>query len=118
MADETVGTENLKKAAAFLVTLGTSIKNALADGKVDLVEIVSILPNLALIPALVESKDAIVNEAKNLSVKKVQDLESTYVGVGSESVTNTITNLLFVLVSVQSLYATFSTKKEIAPVQP
>lgn len=104
MAQEKFGIENLQKVLAFGVKLEQEVKADLADGKFTLAEGLGLLPDLISLPELISSKDAIVAEAKDLSLAEVEQLVASVNGVVTDAkVLETITYALDVIVSVKNL---------------
>ncbi|MEO9145076.1 MAG: hypothetical protein ABI237_05915 [Ginsengibacter sp.] len=122
MSNEKFGIENLKKLVAFGVAFGASISADLADGKFTLSEGIALLPQLMAIPDLVASKDAIINEAKDLSIDEVNELVAGIEGVTSENVTGIISDALTFIVAGKNLVERFTNKPAAAdpaaPVAP
>ena len=114
MAEEKFGIENLQKLLTFGVNLGTSISEDSKDG-FNLNDVFNLLPQLMQIPDFVKNKEAIINEAKDLSLPEIQQLVTSVNGViKDEHVVNIITHALNVAVSVIALIQDFKTT-QVAP---
>lgn len=119
MAEEKFGIENLKKVIAFGVKVGTDISTSLEDGKISLTEAFALLPDFLALPDLLANKQAIIDEAKDLSMDEVNELVSGFGGVvKSEDVINTITDALNIIVSAKNLIERFTAKKDTPEVPP
>lgn len=62
-----LGIENLKMVAKFGIQLGEDASKVLADGKVTAMEGLSLLPDLMGISGILENKQAIADEFKDLT---------------------------------------------------
>ena len=62
-----LGIEHLKTVAKFGIDLGEKTASILEDGKVSAMEALGYLPVLLSVPGIIEHKDDIVNEFKDLS---------------------------------------------------
>lgn len=114
MAEEKFGIENLQKLLTFGVNLGTSISEDSKDG-FNLNDVFNLLPQLIQIPDFVKNKEAIINEAKDLSLPEIQQLVASVNGViKDEHVVNIITHALNIAVSVIALIQDFKTT-QVAP---
>lgn len=110
MAEEKFGIENLQKVLSLGVALSTGIINDAKDG-FNLNDVFKELPLLMQIPDLLKNKDAIVNEAKDLSLPEIETLVKSVEGViNNEQVTSVIEHGLSVIVSVVALVEDFKSK--------
>jgi hypothetical protein len=110
MADEKFGIENLKKLVSFGVTIGKNISDDLQDDKFTLQEGLALLPQLMSIPDIINSKDAIISEAKDLSIDEVGELVDGIEGATSENVVGIIGDALTFIVAGKSLVERFTHK--------
>lgn len=110
MAQEKFGTENLKKLVSFGVTIGKSISDDLNDDKFTLQEGLALLPQLMSVPDIINSKDAIINEAKDLSIDEVGQLVAGIEGATSENVVGIIEDALTFIVAGKNLVERFTNK--------
>jgi hypothetical protein len=110
MADEKFGIDNLKKVVSFGVTVGKQISDDLADDKFTLQEGLALLPQLMSIPDIINSKDAIINEAKDLSIDEVGQLIDGIEGATSENVVGIIEDALTFIVAGKNLVERFTKK--------
>lgn len=69
-----LGIENLKKVVKFGATLGEDVATVLEDGKITVVEALSLLPDLVGISGILESKEAIKAEFEDLTSEEMQEL--------------------------------------------
>lgn len=107
---ETFGIENLKKVVVFGTNIGKIISTDLEDGKVSLQEVLALLPALMSVPDLIASKDAIIQEAKDLSIDEVGQLVAGLDGATSENVIGIIEDALTFIVSGKNLVERFTKK--------
>ena len=114
MADEKFGIENLKKVVSFGVGLSKAISDDLADGKISFQEAIALLPQLMAIPDLIANKDAIVNEAKDLSIDEVGQLIAGIEGATSDNVKGIIEDALTFIVAGKNLVERFTNKPAVA----
>lgn len=110
MADEKFGIENLKKLVSFGVTIGKNISDDLQDDKFTLQEGLALLPQLMSIPDIINSKDAIISEAKDLSIDEVGELVDGIEGATSENVVGIIEDALTFIVAGKNLVERFTNK--------
>lgn len=110
MSEEKFGIENLKK----VVQLGAGVKkwydDSNADGKIELSEYFGLLPQLMSVPELIQKKDAIVDEAKDLSFEEVQELIAGIEGATTENVVGIIEDSLNFIVAGKNLIERFTKK--------
>lgn len=108
MATEKFGIENLQKVLNFGVTIGTHVSDDLKDSKLTFLEVIQLATELAAVSDFVKNKDAIIAEAKDLSIAEIETLVK---GVGdainNEKVTAVIEHALGVVVSVAALIQDF-----------
>lgn len=71
-----LGIENLKVVAKFGIDLGEKAASVLADGKMTGNEVFELLPVLMSIPGILQKKDAIVAEFKDLSTDERAELNA------------------------------------------
>lgn len=71
-----VGIENLKKVAKFGIDLGEKTASVFEDGKVSTMEAFGFLPVLMDIPGIIEKKDDIIAEFKDLSTEERTELNA------------------------------------------
>lgn len=117
MAEEKFGIENLQKVLTFGVGLGSAIVADAKDG-FNLNDVFQLLPQLMQIPELIKNKEAIINEAKDLSMTEIQQLVASVNGViKDEHVVNIIEHALSVAVAAVALVQDFkpAPAAEIAP---
>ena len=107
MSEEKFGIENLKKVLALGVGIQKWYKSANEDGKIELSEVFAGLPQLMAIPDLIASKDAIIQEAKDLSMDEVHELSAGMEGVASEKVVDIIIDALVFIVATKALIEDF-----------
>ena len=112
MAEEKFGIDNLKKVVSFGVTVAKSISDDLSDGKITFAEAIALLPQLMAIPDLIANKDAIINEAKDLSIDEVGELVAGIEGATSENVIAIIEDALTFIVAGKNLVERFTQKKD------
>lgn len=110
MAEEKFGIENLKKLVSFGVSIGKQISDDLKDGKFTLQEGLALLPQLMGIPDIINSKDAIIQEAKDLSIDEVGQLIDSINGATSENVVGIIEDALTFIVAGKNLVERFTKK--------
>lgn len=117
MPTEKFGIENLKKVMAFGVAIGKEVATDLTDSKLTFLEVIQLATQLAGIGELVKNKEAIIEEAKDLTIAEIEELV-TGVGdaINNEKVTAVIEHALGVIVSVAALIQDF--KKEATPETP
>jgi len=114
MAEEKFGIENLQKVLSFGVGLATSVVADSKDG-FNINDVFQLLPQLMQIPDFIKNKDAIINEAKDLSIAEIEQLVASVNGViKNEHVSSIIEHALSVAVSVTALVQDF-TKAAPAP---
>jgi hypothetical protein len=107
---EKFGIDNLKKVVSFGVTIGKNISDDLSDDKFTLQEGLALLPQLMSIPDIINSKDAIINEAKDLSIDEVGQLIDGIEGATSENVVGIIEDALTFIVAGKNLVERFTKK--------
>lgn len=110
MQEEKFGIENLKKLASFGVSVGKSISDDLSDGKFTFQEGLALLPQLMSVPDIINSKDAIIEEAKDLSIEEVGQLVAGIEGATSENVVGIIEDALTFIVAGKNLVERFTNK--------
>lgn len=111
MSVEKFGIDNLKKVLSFGVTIGKQISDDLADKKISLQEALGLIPSLMSLPDLIASKDAIIDEAKDLSLDEIQQLVASVDGaITNENVVGTIEDALNFIVSGKNLVERFTKK--------
>lgn len=69
-----LGIDNLKKAGKFGVGLGMQIEKALADGKFTWTDLPGFVDELLEIPGIVNNREAIVAEFKDLTIDERAEL--------------------------------------------
>lgn len=69
-----LGIENLKNVAKFGIELGEKTASILEDGKVSALEALGYLPVLLAVPGIIEHKDDIIAEFKDLSKDERDEL--------------------------------------------
>lgn len=109
--EEKVGIETLQQVLAFGVKIGKEITADLADGKFTFAEALNLLPDFIALPDLISKKDAIIAEAKDLSLAEVDALVAGVGGVvTSADVLGTITDALNFVVAGKNLVERFTKK--------
>lgn len=104
MADEKFGIENLKAVLQFGLTLGKTLSTDLSDSNLTFPEILGLVAQLGQVSDFVKNKDAIIQEAKDLSVAEVAQLATLVEGgITNEKIVGTIENALNILVGVKNL---------------
>lgn len=112
MADEKFGIENLKAVLKFGVTIGKNIADDLSDNKLSFGEVLGLAAQLGQITDFVANKDAIINEAKDLSFDEIKELVAEIEGViTNEEVVATIEDAIAVIVAAKNLIERFTKKK-------
>lgn len=107
---EKFGIENLQKVFTFGVTLGKAISTDLADNNLTLTELFGLVAQLSVIPDLLKNKDAIIAEAKDLSITEIQTLVQSIEGViTNQKVVAIIEHALDVATSIYALIQDFQT---------
>lgn len=119
MTKEKFGIANLKTLVVFGVGIGGKVSAALEDKKVTLAEALSLLPELTSLPALVEKKDAIKNEAIDLSLDEVKELIAAANAVSGanlskDDVIGIIEDSLNLIVSAKNLIVRFTKKDAVS----
>lgn len=113
MADEKFGIENIKKVVIFGATVGKSISDDLADNKITLQEVLALIPSLMSIPDLIANKQAIIDEAKDLSFDEIKEVVAAVEGsITNENVVGTIEDALNFIIAGKNLVERFSKKAE------
>lgn len=107
---EKFGIENLKKVVNVAVTIGKGVTDSIEDGKVTLTEVLELVTPLMAVPALIENKQAIIDEALDLSTDEVDELVKSFEGVTNENLTDTIVDGLTIIVSAKNLIERFGKK--------
>lgn len=107
-----LGIENLKVVAKFGITLGEDVAKVLADGKITALEGLGLLPDLMGISGILENKDAIVSEFKDLTSEERAEL-NTYIA-GEFDIANDVLELkieksIAAAVAVLDLVSAFKT---------
>lgn len=111
MTEEKFGIDNLKSVLVFGVTVGKTIAEDVADKKFTFTEIMALLPQLMKIPDLVAQKDAIVAEAKDLTIDEIRELVAVVEGViNNEDVVATIEDVISIGVAIKNLIGRFKPK--------
>lgn len=109
--EEKFGIENLKKVLAFGIKVGTDISADLEDGKISLQEGLGLIPDLMGLPDLIANKQAIIDEAKDLSTDEIKELATYAEGaINEESVVATIEDALNLIISAKNLIVRFTKK--------
>lgn len=109
---EKFGIDNLKLLVAFGVNFGTQLSGDLADGKVTLSEGFQLLSTLMSGSDLLAKKQAILDEAKDLSVDEVSQLVASVNGaITNADVVATIQDALNILVSAKNIIERYSKSK-------
>lgn len=110
--DTTVGTDDLKAVLILGAQIEKTISSDLADGKISLAEVFALLPYLMQIPDLITKKDAIISQAKSLSLDQVSALVAAIGGsVTDQNVIGTIEDVINLIVSIKAVIVRFTTKK-------
>lgn len=114
MSAEKFGIENLQKVVSFGVTIGTALSEDLKDNKLSFLEVIQLATELSGVSDLLKNKDAIIQEAKDLSIDEVETLVKSVEGaINNAQVTAVIEHGLGVIVSVAALIQDF--QKPAAP---
>jgi hypothetical protein len=109
--EQEVGIENLKKVVILAASVWNKVSLALQDNKYTFAEMLTLVPDLAGIGDIVQSKDAIVNEAKNLTLPKVKDLiASVDAQISDKVILAKIENAINAAVSISVLIQDYTTK--------
>jgi hypothetical protein len=112
MADEKFGVENLQKLLSFGVQVGKQLSDDLSDGKVSFTEVLALIPSFTALPDFIAKKDAIIAEAKDLSLDEVKQLAASVDGqFANEEVVAIIEDALNFIVSAKNLVERFTAKK-------
>jgi len=107
-----VGTDSLKAVLVLGAQLESLIASDLADKKLSLTEIMGLVPYLLQLPTIIAQKDAIIEQAKSLSLDQVKDLVNSVKGsVTDTNVIDTIIDVLNFIVSAKAVYLRFASKK-------
>lgn len=110
MSEEKFGVENLQKVLKFGVDFSTAVIADAKDG-FNFNDIIQLLPQLMQITDFIKNKDAIINEAKDLSFVEIQELVKSVEGViKDEQVVSIIENALAFVVAGVNLVNNFTHK--------
>lgn len=105
-----LGTENLKKVAAFGITLGTDVSKVLADGKISVVEGFSLLPDLMGVTGIIGAKDDIKAEFADLTTEERAELNAYIAGtfdIADDVLENKIEKAIAAALAVLDLVSAF-----------
>ena len=109
MAEEKLGIENLEKVLQFGVQVGKQLTDDLSDKKITFSEVIALIPSFMSLPDFIAKKDAIVAEAKDLSLEEVKQLVDAVDGVfADEEVVAIIEDALNFVVSAKNLIERFT----------
>lgn len=72
-----VGIENLKNGVSVIIKLGEAADTSLADGKFQVSELFNFLQPLMQVPGIIENKDKVLAELKNLDDAEMQQISAT-----------------------------------------
>lgn len=112
MADEKFGIENLKLVFKFGVSFGKAVATDLEDHKITFLEGMGLVAQLSQVQDFVANKDAILNEAKDLSFAEIQEIAKEVEGVfTNKDVVDTIEDGLSIAVAIKNSIERFSKKK-------
>jgi hypothetical protein len=101
---EQLGVEDLQPLFVWGVTLGKEISDDLADKKLSVQEGIGLLDNFMQVPNLLEKKDAIIEQAKDLSLDEVNQIVSSVEGnFTKEEVVETIHDALNWIVATKNM---------------
>lgn len=101
---EKFGIENLKEVFKWAITLGKTVGDDIKDKKFTFAELLGLLPQFLVVQDLLNKKDDIINEAKDLSLDEIKEMAVIVEGVITNAeVVAVIENALNAVVSVIAL---------------
>lgn len=108
---EQLGVEDLKQLFDFGVKLGKEISDDLADKKFTLQEGIGLIDNFMQVPDLINKKDSILAQAKDLSLDEVAQLTADADGEFTNAdVVDVIHDALNWIVATKNIIERFSKK--------
>lgn len=114
--EQEVGIENLKKVVVLAASIWNNVAGALQDKKYTIPEMLSLLPYLGSVTEIVQNKDAIINEAKNLTLAKVKDLiASVEAQIADKAVLTKIENALNAAIAIKVVIQDYAHKATETP---
>mgnify|MGYP003396733825 CR=1 FL=1 len=117
---EILGIENLKKAAQLIISFGQKIESTTKDG-FQVTDLFSFLGEVSQIPSIIQNKDNIVNEFKDLGASERAEL-ATYIEqnlvLENKRVEKIIESGLQVLIAILVLVDDLKTPKEVVEENP
>lgn len=111
MNAEQLGIEDLKPLFVFGAKLGKEISDDLSDDKFTLQEGIGLIDNFMAIPDLINKKDSIIAQAKDLSLDEVKELTVGVEGeFDNEKVVRIIEKSLNWIVATKDIIEEFTNK--------
>lgn len=105
-----MGIDQLKIVAKFGIDLGEAFAAALADKKITLQEALGFLPTVMALPGILQAKDQIVAEFKDLDMAEREELNKyiqTEFDIANDQLENKIEKGLIAAVAVLDLIEAF-----------